>query len=235
MAIQPFLAMTGAEISISAQLPPKIAWMACQFSPYGTGLSNLPRQLPPASLLILDDMTPIRGHDPTLIKAQLAERAAALKCSGILLDFQRPDCEETAALVRHLATALPCPVGVSQLYAEGLDCPVFLPPVSPNVSLARHIAPWSGRELWLEIALDGEVITLTEKGATTAPLPPGEPLPDGHPEPNLHCHYHAELTDREARFTLWRTLEDLEELLEEAERLGIALGVGLFQELNRTP
>ena len=139
MAIQTFLAMTGAEIGISPLLPPEIAWMACQFSPYGTGLSNLPRQLPPGSLLILDDMTPIRGHDPALICDQLAELTAVLKCSGILLDFQHPDCAETAALAKYLTEALPCPVAVSEPYAAELDCPVFLPPVPPDVSLANHI------------------------------------------------------------------------------------------------
>ena len=235
MAIQTFLAMTGAEIGISPLLPPKIAWMACQFSPYGTGLSNLPRQLPPGSLLILDDMTPIRGHDPALIRDQLAELTAVLKCSGILLDFQHPDCAETAALAKYLTEALPCPVAVSEPYAAELDCPVFLPPVPPDVSLANHIAPWSGRELWLEIALDGLILSLNQTGASTAPLLPGTLLSEGYPEHNLHCHYHAEQTDQEAHFTLWRTTEDLEGLLEDAEKAGIHTAVGLYQELQGLP
>ena len=48
MAIRPFLAMTAAEIRGTETLPPKTAWMACHFSPYSTGLSNLPKDLPPA-------------------------------------------------------------------------------------------------------------------------------------------------------------------------------------------
>ena len=58
MAIAPFLAMTAAEMQNSSQLPPKIAWMACHFSPYGLGLSNLPKELPSDSLLMVDDITP---------------------------------------------------------------------------------------------------------------------------------------------------------------------------------
>lgn len=232
MAIQPFLAMTEAEIGASAILPSKIAWMACHFSPYGTGLSNLPRQLPSGSLLILDDMTPIRGHDPEEIGAQLTQWAEAMECIGVLLDFQRPNCEETGALAKYLSTALPCPVGVSEPYAAGLDCPVFLPPVPLDMPLGEYTAPWSGRELWLDISLEGLILSLTEAGASTALLPSRAVLPDGHSESDLHCHYHAELTDREARFTLWRTPEDLEALLEKAENTGIQKAVGLFQELK---
>ena len=52
MAIRPFLAMTAAEIQGTETLPPKTAWMACHFSPYSTGLSNLPKALPPGLSLI---------------------------------------------------------------------------------------------------------------------------------------------------------------------------------------
>ena len=75
MAIRPFLAMTAAEIRGTETLPPKTAWMACHFSPYSTGLSNLPKALPPGSMVILDDITPIHGHDSETIAALLeAER-----------------------------------------------------------------------------------------------------------------------------------------------------------------
>ena len=52
MAMDVFLAMTAAEICGNRNLPANLGWMACHFSPYGTGLSNLPKQLPPSSLLI---------------------------------------------------------------------------------------------------------------------------------------------------------------------------------------
>ena len=54
MAIRPFLAMTAAEIRGTETLPPKTAWMACHFSPYSTGLSNLPKALPPGSMICYD-------------------------------------------------------------------------------------------------------------------------------------------------------------------------------------
>ena len=73
MAIPLYLAMTAREFRICKTVPANMAWMACHFSPYGTGLSNLPTSLPPGSMIILNDRTPICGHDPELIAAQLKE------------------------------------------------------------------------------------------------------------------------------------------------------------------
>ena len=69
----PYLAMTPAEFNSVSQPPPDFAYMACHFSPYGTGLGNLPTVLPPESLLILNDRTPIHGHDPQRIFDQLKD------------------------------------------------------------------------------------------------------------------------------------------------------------------
>lgn len=232
MATDTFLAMTAAEFGDGASLPPKIAWMACHFSPYSTGISNCPRKLPPDSLLILNDRTPIHGHDREVIAAQLTDCVTAQKCRGVLLDFQRPNCRETAALAAFLPGSLPCPTAVSALYAGNTDCPVFLPPAPCCKPLGEHTAPWKGRDLWLELALDGEVITVTESGAAISPLPAAEAIRDGYREENLHCHYTIKVSEKEAKFTLWREKEDLEALLEEAEYLGITTAVGLYQELR---
>lgn len=232
MAILRYLAMTAAEFQENRDHSRKIGWMSCLFSPYGTGLSNLPRVLPAGSLLILSDYTPMQGHDPEIIAGQLTQCVDALHCSGVLLDFQRPGNGQQAALVQQLVQALPCPVAVSEVYARELDCPVFLSPVPPSTALRDYLAPWQGREIWLELALNGEVITLTEKGAETVPLS-CIPVPeDGFSDDPLHCHYRIETTLDSARFTLWRTAEDLDALLEEAEGHGVTTGVGLWQELG---
>lgn len=232
MAIEPFLAMTGAEIRTNTALPPKIAWFSCHFSPCGTGLSNLPSALPAGSMLILDDSVPIRHHDPQRILAQLWTLMEKNPYDSLLLDFQRPGEPETAALAALLYEALPCPVGISDLYAQGLPCPVFLPPAPLDARLSGYLEPWTGREIWLEAALDGTVITLTEHGAASAPLPPGEMPEGGRREDTLHCHYTIVPGDKQVTFTLSRTPEDLSALLEEAEGLGIARAIGLYQELG---
>ena len=233
MAMEPFLAMTAAEMRNVSTFPPKIAWMACHFSPYGTGLSNLPQELPPDSLLIVDDITPPCRHDPVLIAEQLRKCAEECQCCGILLDFQRTGCDETFDIAKALFTALPYPTALSSGYGRDLDCPVFLPPVPPSVPLEEYLFPWKSREIWLELGLDGEVLTLTEQGCTTTSLPFPEPNQEGFSDPALHCHYTIEAKENSASFTLWRNQEDIQQLLKEVETLGVTTAVGLFQELHR--
>ena len=233
MAMKGYLAMTAAEIANADALPSALAWMACHFSPYGIGLSNCPKALPPKSLLIVDDITPIHGHDPNTIAGQLTQCAKKLGCTGVLLDFQRAGNAETAALAAHLAAALPCPVAVSKPYAEDAGCPIFLPPAPVSVPLEEYLAPWHGREVWLETALGRETIRLTETGAEFLP----EMQADGgltvHRENALRCHYSVAESADAVTFSLWRTREDLEELMKQAEGLGVVNTVGLYQELGR--
>lgn len=231
MAIDCYLAMTAAEIASAPSLPGKLGYMACHFSPYSTGLSNFPHWLPPGAMLLLTDRTPIRGHDPELISRQLSEYIKVHGCSSLLLDFQRGEYEETHQLVRHLTEALPFPVAVSAAYGADLDCPILLPPAPPDTPLADHLSPWQGREVWLELALDSLCITVAPGGSHFSPAPPdSSPLPfrDGR----LHCHYRTEVSTDRAVFTLRRTPGDLAPFLEEAEGLGVALAVGLYQELG---
>ena len=108
MALPLYLAMTAAEIGENSIFPFRLAYMACHFSPYGTGLANTPQKLPPGSILILNDRTPIRGHDSNLICEQLIDCIESLHCSSLLLDLQRPGNEETAILAKKLIAALLC-------------------------------------------------------------------------------------------------------------------------------
>ncbi len=228
MPLQLYLALTAAEMAGNDPLPTLSARMSCHFSPCSPGLSNLPDKLPPGTMLVLDDSTPPEGHEPELILKQLSAQIWRYGCESLLLDFQRPGYGQLRKLARLLSEGLPCPVGVSELYAEGLNCPVFLPPVPPDKPLDVHLSPWKGREIWLEAALDGLTLTLTEKGCTTTPLPD---LPEqGQQDTSLHCHYTVESP---GTFHLWRTRQDLEELLQEAETLGVTRAVGLWQELGR--
>lgn len=231
MAIPLYLAMTGAEYRNCTVLPTHVAWLSCLFSPYGTGLSNIPKQLPPNSLLILSDRTPVCGHDPDLIKTQLEEAITKLRCRAALLDLQRPGYDAAAVIAKKL-TALPCPTAISKEYAENMDCPVFLPPVPPDMPLEEYLQPWKGREVWLEIAMNGSIIKLAGQGAEYCPLPVGRQTGAGHKDETLHCHYTIRTAGDNAEFTLFRTQEDTVDLLDEAEKLGVKLSVGLYQELG---
>ena len=232
MALPLYLALTAAEFQKCSSLPEHVAWMACHYSPYGLGLSNLPRELPQSAMLILNDRTPPHSHNPDLIARQLKELVDTFQCGSILLDFQHPDLTENAAVVKAVTTALSCPIGVSELCARDLPCAVLLPPVPPHVPLEEYLSPWQGREIWLEIAPGGEVITVTDQGSSVSPLSSAE-LPEAALEdPALHCHYHIRTFDDRIDFTLWRTKDDLTALLQQAEALGVTHAVGLWQELS---
>lgn len=235
MPIPHYLAMTGAEMAGNTDFPRHTAWMACHFSPGGTGLSNLPKWLPAASVLILDDSTPIHSHDPAQIAAELAACMEKLQCTQLLLDFQRPGEAQTRELTEYLCQALPFPMAVSEPYAHGLDCGVFLSPILPDESMASRLARWPGREVWLDTTMGGMEIVLTEKGAKSVSLPPWEHPEGGLEDSGLHCHYQILLDETKAVFTLWRTMEDIAAQLEEAEALGVTAAVGLYQEFRPLP
>lgn len=232
MPIPRYLAMTAAEMAGCTALPQPAAWMACHFSSGGNGLSNLPRWLPDDSLLILDDSIPMQGHDPQRIAEELGACLEHLQCVGLLLDFQRAGDKQTRKLAEYLYESLPFPIIVSDTYARGLDCGVFVSPIPPDESLASRLAPWQGREIWLDTTMEGLEILLTEDGATSTPLPPWERPEGGFEEKSLHCHYRISLEENSAAFTFWRTKADIEAQLAEAEALGVTAAVGLFQEFG---
>ena len=230
MVLPLYLAMTPGEMAGNFASADHIACLSCHFSPWGRGLSGMPEGLPPECLLILDDRTPMEGHDPERIRRELEELLRKQSCCGLLLDFQRPGNPAQQELARILTASLPCPVGVSEFYARELNCPVFLPPVPVDRPLKDHLIPWQGREIWLEAALDGITLTLTREGCQEAPLPD---FPDtGLQHNGLHCHYAIEVEEASAVFRLWRTEADLSSLLDEAKSRGVTRAIGLWQELG---
>lgn len=233
MEIPSYLAMTASEFAGCPTLPSKCAWMACHFSPYGTGLTNLPASLPAGSILILNDRIPILGHDQRKIAEQLHMAIDAMNCAALLLDFQQQNVDKLQDLAALLTDVLPCPVAAPPCYTQNLTGPVFLPPCPHHIHLAEHVSPWHGREIWLDLARDASVLTLTKDGSRISFLP-SDQIPDtGFEDSGLHCHYKIETGEDLARFTLWRTMEDLSALVREADSLGVKALVGLYQELHR--
>lgn len=232
MALNCYLAMTAAEFATVEALPEFPAWMACHFSSYGTGLSNLPASLPKGSIVILNDRMPICGHDPNQISKELNALYELYQPDSFLLDFQRPQNPETAELVKILCRTLNCSVGVTEGYAQALDCPVFLNPPPLSVPLAEYLAPWQNREVWLEAALDSQTICVTPEGCQLQDKAIEKPAAPLFEDTRLHCHYHITLEKSTVRFSLFRVKEDLQALLEEAEKLHVARAVGLYQQLG---
>ena len=232
MALPMFLAMTAAEMAASGPIFANFAWMACHFSPYTQGITNLPTQLPPESLLILDDRFPCQGHSAGLVAQQVRDAVTQLNCGSVLLDFQRPADPESMSMVHALLEALPCPTVVSEPYAGDLHCPVFLSPAPLHMALEAHLGPWEGREIWLEAALCQEAATVTKDGTVFTPQFPPREFDGGFFSQKLCCCYHTKIQRDQIRFTLFDTPDSLEKKLEKAHSLGVSRAVGLYQELR---
>lgn len=231
MVFPGYLAMTDYELQHCAALPCSVAWMACYFSAYGWGLSNIPNTLPKNSLILLTDQVPPQGHDPDMVAQQLSHAAKTLDARGIILDFQReytPECLQIAQAIRK---KLPCPVAITPTYAKDWDGPVFLPPIPPEHSVKKHLTPWENREIWLEADNQGSILTVDHAGCTKEVLtePLEEPI---FYDESLCCHYHITLHSDRAEFYLMRTDEDLCNLLRNAEASGVSLCVGLYQQFR---
>lgn len=230
MAIRRYLAQTSGEFSSPLPAGWNTAWMACHFSPYGSGITNLPSNLPKGSLLILNDRIPPLSCDTGKIISTVEHILSAQQCSGLLLDFQQPECAQLHTIAHQLVT-LSCPVAVTFPYAALLSCPIFLSPVPLLTRLSDYLIPWAGREIWLETALTSEEITIDTKGSKTRTVPPSA-SPLSFQDEELFCHYQLSVQNDHCKFHLQRTRQDLEELMEQAPKYGVTTAVGLWQELK---
>ena len=233
MFSQVFLAMTALEMEEYS--PQRSAYMACHFSSYSRGLSNLPKQMPANSILLLDDSIPIQDHDPIQVVRQLNELAEQFSIRALLLDFQRERDLQTQEMAAAILAGVSCPAAVTASYADIMDSPVFLSPVPVNMSLQHYLRPWQGRDVFLELSCERVQFTITESGSIQNTLPPGYSNQLPQQEPKLHCHYDTAVFPDKVIFTLQRTPEDLEALADEAYRLGVRGVVGLYQELINPP
>ena len=229
-----YLATTAQEFTQFKELPSTLCYMACHFSSSGTGLSNLPGQLPSGSILCIDDCTPITNHCKAQVSAQIRELIYRLNPCGILLDFQRPDNPYTLDMIESiLGSCDDYPVSVSHIYAKDFNCPVFLPPLPFRLTVSEYLQPWSNREIWLELGNDKEMAIITENsfGAEQVySIPHG-----GNPfrESSLLCHYTTHIKQDHIAVYFQRTIQDLEELQIQATQLGVTKFLGLWQQLKQ--
>ena len=229
MAILRNLALTPREMGLVRPLPPAPAWMSCHFAE--EGLRDLPAALPPHSLLILDDSTPLGSSTPAEICNILKTAHSRVPFDGLLLDFQRDYEKKYADLAGFLSENLPCPVAVSEAYGDSVKGPVLLSMPAPHQALPELIRPWRSRELWLELGMGPETAVVTETGTVFSPFTGKLPDCPLHHK-GLHCHYSIVTGENQICFTLVRTREDLQDLEAQAEALGITRTLGLYQELG---
>ena len=227
-----YLAMTAAEYMAAQTLPAHPAWMACHFSAYSTGLSNCPAYLPPHSVVMVNDRTPIWRHDPARILTQLKQMTEDFSLAGVVLDFQRPDHWETEQLTGILVTELGCSVAVSETYAGKFECPVFLSTPPLHTPLKEYLQSWDGREIWLEAVLCEETLTVTKDGCRQEEKLELSPQQLPFLDENLICRYGFKADTNQAMFTLRREKQELDMLLHRAAEMGITKAIGLYQQLQ---
>ena len=225
MVLPLYLAVAAEEMG--GPLPARWGWMACCFDPEGSGPRELPEVLPPGAMLILSDRFPCRGHDPRKIIKALAR----LEPESVLLDFEREPEEDSRMVADALFEALPCPVAAPPGFIEDSGSPVFLPPCPLHVPLAEYLRPWQDRAIWLDVALRRQTVTVTRDGTVYSPAVPAD-RQGGVFDEVLMCQCVMELSEEEARFTLYDTPDTLTTKLAEAARLGTTRAVGLYQELK---
>ena len=231
MALPLYLAMTAWEMEAADALPGHLGWMACHFDPEGTGLCDVPISLPPGTTLILNDRYSCGNHAPQQITSELAAAVEQLNCEGVLLDLQRRPDDDSRIVADALFQALPCPVAAPPGFIDDFRSPVFLPPCPLHVPLAEFLHPWQGREVWLDVTLQQQTITVTRQGTTYAPPTPAD-RQGGVFDEILLCQCVTEMREEAVRFVLFDTQETLKRKLEEAARLGVSRAVGLYQELE---
>lgn len=229
MRLSCYLALTPEELAQCSAPPRHIAWMACHFSFYGTGLTNIPQKLPPDSMLIINDRVSLQRHDPEQILQELLQAEEALRPAGLLLDLQEPPTPLSEKIASTLAEKLTCPVGVPQAYAHCSDGPVFLAAPPLDIPLQKYASGWKGRELWLEAATETARLHITEKGAgyEVCSLQDRPAFQDE----TLCCGYKLLTSDDTLTVQLYRDQKNVADLLSGAEELGFTKAIGLYQQL----
>ena len=231
MDIKRYIAMTRSEFSSFRSSECLPAWMACHFSPYGIGISNLPDVLPEASMIILNDIIPPYEHDPDIIANQLNELASKAKTNTFLLDFQREKNRKTEAIVKELTNKLNGKVGVTEAYAENTTCAVFLTCPLPYQPLSKKISRWDGRDLWLELAVETSIVHISTSGSKITHVNKSILNAKDSYDNVLKSRYLTEINEKQAMITIERNPETLYLLEQEAASYDIELTIGLYQQL----
>jgi hypothetical protein len=206
--------------------------MACHFSPYGLGLSNLPRQLPEGAVILVSDRIPPGGHDAGVVVSQLEELAQQFHPKAIVLDLERTGDDFCAELAAKCDSISGTETVVAAAYAEGLQCSVFLGAAQLWTPAEQWLRPWSGRRIWAECVLQRALVRITEDGAVYRELPWEPPrqevLADGQQAVVYGVREQADAVE----VMLWRGKEQLALWMEKLEKLGVEHFLGLYQQLK---
>lgn len=224
MALPVYLALTGAEFRLLPRKPAHLAWMGVSFTENGT-LGGFPEVFPLGGILTVNDASPLPEKCPPEAIEILQQWVEQFRPSAVLMDMQRSGA--APEVMKALSKGLPCPVAVSAPYADILPGPVLLPPIPLYRDPENFLAPWAGREIWLEISPLGQVVRLTKTGRDIR-FAPVSPVQKEFPGP---CsRYTIRKGPDSIEFRFWRTKEDTAALFATAEKHGVTKLFGLYLE-----
>ena len=158
-------------------LPLYLAMTAPEFRPISHPaflMLDGPEPIPPGALPVITDRFPPDGQ---------ALRNLCQGRDAVLLDFEAPPTAEVREMIRHL----PCPAAAPPGYSD--KGPVFLPPAPLHMPMEEYLSPWKGREIWLEAALQRQVVTVTEEGCAVSPPCTNNDLEEGFYSEKLRCRF----------------------------------------------
>ena len=224
MALPVYLALTGAEFRLLPRKPAHLAWMGVSFTENGT-LGGFPEVFPLGGILTVNDASTLPEKCPPEATIALRQWVERFRPSAVLMDMQRSGA--APEVLKALASSLPCPVAVSAPYAHVLSGPVLLPPVPLYRDPEDFLAPWAGREIWLEISPLGQVVRLTKTGRDIR-FAPVSPVQKEFPGPCSRYTIRKGPDFIEFRFR--RTSEDTAALFATAEKHGVTKLFGLYLE-----
>lgn len=224
MALPVYLALTEAEFRLPTRKPARLAWMGIRFTENGT-LVGFPEVFPAGGILTVNDSSPLPEKCPPEAIKILQQWVEQFRPSAVLMDMQRSGA--APEVLKALASSLPCPVAVSAPYAHVLSGPVLLPPVPLYRDPEKFLAPWAGREIWLEISPLGQVVRLTKTGRDIR-FAPVSPVQKEFPGPCSRYTIRKGPDFIEFRFR--RTSEGTAALFATAEKHGVTRLFGLYLE-----
>ncbi len=235
MSIPFFLAISAQEFPFLSELPSNIAWMSVHFSSYGSGLSNLPHNLPKGSLLILDDQTPWEGHSTEVVCREIVESLLENQATGLLLDFERPATPETNLLTTALSQCcreIGVMLGAPLSYATD-DAAIFISPLPCQTPPERLYQ--KNRKVWLDVSPGAYLIHIGAQGAT-GQAADQRSFPDGiYPvftDTELCCSYRSRPNAGGVDILLNHSRESIETMLATLDENAVQLAIGLYREFR---
>lgn len=226
MGIGPYHLMSPGEIHKFSPSAPVAVLLCC--APFSPGLLIGPSRLPKGSVAVFTDRVTPTFHQSGRIAGELKALMKTLHSPALILDWTgelSPWLEELLKQLCGVQLVLPP-------HLAGKEDSAVLVPSVVEKSLEDLLAPWNGRQIWLDMVSSAAQLTLTRNGCEVVPWQASIREGDLYDE-TLCCQYRVETAQEEARFYLYETQQTRMKKLEKARSLGVAGAIGLWKDFKK--